>query len=160
MRSSGRWSDCGRRARSSISSPALPHLRDALTLRLHGEIALVRQRRTPKVQFNVEGLHRVGGFSTGPSWKALRRPLLATLRTIGASHGLRFIVGLAWHHRLSGIDTLDIRIEHAKTLWKTAQIGRFDHRVKEFIIINDTGERRMARTDLPAYLADRTRMPT
>lgn len=137
----------------------LPHCRDVMTLILLGHLALVRGMRKPSLELQVEGLHNVQGLMAPTAWKAVRRPLLSALRTLGTVHGLRVVVGLAWHHRLPGIDTLHVRLEHARTIWKTIDLGRFDHRVREVIVLDPAGEHRMSPAALPAYLATRGQMP-
>lgn len=139
---------------------ALPHLRDALSLTLLGEIALVRGMRAPKLKLTVEGLHRLHGLAGFPCWKSVSRPLLAALGTIGALHGLRLVVGLAWHHRLAGIDTIDLRLEHTRTVWRTGVLGRVDHRMREVVVIGPDGVHRMRPDALPGYFEARQRMST
>lgn len=142
-----------------LDARVLPHLRDAMALTLLGEVALVRKMRRPGLRLDVEDLHRVGGLQGMACWKTVRRPFLSGLATIGAFHGLRVVLGLAWHHRLAGTDTLHVRLEHAGTTWKTDALGKSDHRVGEVIVIDQRGVLRMSPDALPACLKGRRRMP-
>ncbi|WP_299821443.1 hypothetical protein [uncultured Jannaschia sp.] len=137
----------------------LPHLRDALTLRLLGEIALAHGMERPVLELDVEDLHRMGGLAGPVCWKTVRRSFLSTLQTVGALHGLRIILCLSCEDRHAGIDLLHIRVEHARTNWSTSALGRLKPSVREVIVMDRAGERRMRPDALPACLRGRRRMP-
>lgn len=137
----------------------LPYLRVVTALTLLGEIALVRGMPRPQLRFDVEDLHRAGGLKEPISWKPVRRLLLRALEAIAGVHRLRVVLGLACHHRLVGADTVYLRLEHARSGWSTGALGRFDTRVREVVVIDPDGTRRMRPDALPAYLEGRQRMP-
>lgn len=126
-----------------------------MDLTLYDEIAMVRNMRAPQVTMNVEGLCALQGAGAAPSWKSVSRPFLSAMWKIAGFHRLRFMIGLAWKHRLAGTDTLEMRIEHPASTWRGTALGKCQPGVHKTVVVEPWGETRLAPCELSDFVTRR-----
>lgn len=117
-----------------LDASGLPTLKRPIDFHLFGLMSLHRRMRTAKFEITVPEMWPWIKADRA-DWSYLRRPFIAALQKSCSIYNLNTVVLLSCHGNLRGIDTIQIRLRSAGSLWSVERLGKTDPMVRKCVIV-------------------------